>query len=284
METLERASEVRQRVRQWKQAGERVALVPTMGNLHEAHLALVDEARAQADRVVVSIFVNPAQFGPGEDFETYPRTPEEDSQALRERGADLLFMPSVEEMYPRRNLAWVEVEALDRHLCGASRPGHFRGVCTVVTKLFHMVEPDLAWFGEKDYQQLAILRRMTEDLCFPVEIRGVATVREPDGLAMSSRNRYLSKSERSLAPQLYRHLCQAREAILEGDRNYEKIARNAMKSLEKSGFAPDYFEIANAGTLAPATPEDHELVIAAAARLGTTRLIDNVAVTIVRSP
>ena len=284
METLERITEVRRRVRQWKHSGERVALVPTMGNLHEAHLRLVDEARRQADRVVVSIFVNPAQFGPGEDYETYPRTPEEDRRALRERGADLLFMPPVEEVYPRPNRAWVEVEELDRHLCGASRPGHFRGVCTVVAKLFHMVEPDLACFGEKDYQQLAILRRMTEDLCFPVKIHGVPTVREEDGLALSSRNRYLSESERSLAPELYRHLCHARETILQGERDYVKIAENMKKSLEKAGFVPDYFEIVNAADLAPAGPEDGELVIAAAAHLGVTRLIDNVAVSIVRSP
>ncbi len=284
MKMLQTIAEVRQQVRAWKQAGESVALVPTMGNLHEGHLRLVDEARGNSDRVVATVFVNPAQFGPGEDYESYPRTLDADRELLSARGTDLLFAPPVEEMYPRPNRAWVDVEELDRHLCGASRPGHFRGVCTVVSKLFLIVEPDSAFFGEKDYQQLAILRRMTEDLCFPVEIHGVATAREPDGLAMSSRNRYLTDSERSLAPELYRHLQLARQAIIDGERDYASLAREMEKGLKNLGFTPDYFSVVEAASLAPAGPEDRELLVAAAARLGATRLIDNIGVTIVRSP
>ena len=284
MKTLQRIDEVRQQIGDWKRAGARVALVPTMGNLHEGHLRLVDEAGRRADRVVVSVFVNPAQFGPGEDYESYPRTLDADRDALAGRSTDLLFAPPVSEMYPRDNLAWVEVAELDRHLCGAGRPGHFRGVCTVVTKLFHIVEPDLACFGEKDYQQLAILRRMSEDLFFPVEIIGVPTAREEDGLAMSSRNRYLADSERSLAPELYRHLQDARQAILDGERDYQGLADRMAASLDSQGLATEYFTIAETRTLAPASPESRELVIAAAARLGATRLIDNIPVTIVQSP
>lgn len=282
MRTVETIAEVREQVRAWKAEGLRVGFVPTMGNLHSGHLALVDVAREHSDRTVASIFVNPTQFGPGEDYESYPRTLDADLRQLEEKGTDLVFAPPVEEMYPGGEpLTWVNVDQLDQHLCGASRPGHFRGVATVVTKLFNIVAPDLAAFGEKDYQQLAIIRRMVRDLCLPVEILGVPTTREADGLAVSSRNGYLSESERTLAPELYRHLQQARDAIRAGERNYPELCQRMSRSLEDQGFRVDYFEVVNAETLAPAGPDDRQLVIAAAAWLGKPRLIDNIALEIV---
>jgi pantoate--beta-alanine ligase len=282
METIETIAEVRARVQAWQARGLRVGFVPTMGNLHAGHLALVDAARASSDRTVASIFVNPTQFGPGEDYDSYPRTLDADRRELEQRGTDLVFAPPVEEIYPDGEpLTWVNVDQLDQHLCGASRPGHFRGVATVVTKLFNIVQPDLAAFGEKDYQQLAIIRRLVRDLCMPVAILPVATTRETDGLAVSSRNGYLSESERSLAPELFQQLQQARDAILAGERNYPELCRNMSRSLEERGFSVDYFEVVNADTLAPAGPDDRQLVIAAAAWLGKPRLIDNIALEIV---
>lgn len=284
MLTLNTITATRQQVRDWKRQGLRVGFVPTMGNLHAGHIALVEEARKHADKVVASVFVNPTQFGPTEDFDAYPRTLEADGEKLAAAGTDLLFAPSVEEMYPQTNLTWVDVDRIGDHLCGASRPGHFRGVSTVVSKLFNIVEPDIACFGEKDYQQLAVIRRMVSDLCFAVKIIGLATVREADGLAMSSRNGYLNESERSLAPQLYQHLCQARDAILTGERDYPTLGVQFAKKLDTLGFQTDYFDVMNADTLAPASPQDQQLVIAAAARLGQTRLIDNLSLAIVRTP
>jgi pantoate--beta-alanine ligase len=282
METIETIAEVRARVQAWQARGLRVGFVPTMGNLHAGHLALVDAARASSDRTVASIFVNPTQFGPGEDYDSYPRTLDADRRELEQRGTDLVFAPPVEEIYPDGEpLTWVNVDQLDQHLCGASRPGHFRGVATVVTKLFNIVQPDLAAFGEKDYQQLAIIRRLVRDLCMPVAILPVATTRETDGLAVSSRNGYLSESERSLAPELFQQLQQARDAILAGERNYPELCRSMSRSLEERGFSVDYFEVVNADTLAPAGPDDRQLVIAAAAWLGKPRLIDNIALEIV---
>lgn len=283
MKTLTTVAALRETVREWRRAGLRVGFVPTMGNLHEGHLELVRQARAHSDRVVVSIFVNPTQFGPNEDFDAYPRTLDADRAQLEPLGTDLVFAPTVEEMYPGgETLTWVDTEALGNHLCGASRPGHFRGVTTVVSKLFNMVQPDLAAFGEKDFQQLAIIRRMTRDLCFPVEILGVPTVREADGLAKSSRNGYLGESDRLLAPELYRHLEQARDAILAGERNYAFLCQRLCNSLNEKGFQVDYLTVANADTLAPAGPDDDRLVIAAAAWLGQPRLIDNIPLKIVR--
>lgn len=283
MKTVTTVAALRETVREWRRAGQRVGFVPTMGNLHEGHLELVRAAREHSDRVVVSIFVNPTQFGPNEDFDAYPRTLDADREQLAPLGTNLVFAPTVDEMYPGgETLTWVETEELGRYLCGASRPGHFRGVTTVVSKLFNMVLPDIAAFGEKDFQQLAVIRRMTRDLCFPVEILGVPTVRETDGLAKSSRNGYLSDSQRSLAPELYRHLQQARDAILDGERNYESLCQRLSKSLNDKGFRVDYLTVANAETLAPAGPGDRHLVIAAAAWLGQPRLIDNIPLEIVR--
>lgn len=264
----------------WRKPGDGIALVPTMGNLHAGHLSLVAEARRRAKRVVVSVFVNPLQFGPHEDYASYPRTPEEDRRKLAQCGVDVLFSPAVEEMYPRglELGAWVEVPALSGILCGACRPGHFRGVATVVAKLLNLVQPDVAVFGEKDYQQLMIIRRMAEDLNFPVEIVGAPTVREADGLALSSRNLYLSAAERARAPRLYRALCEAKAEILAGERDFQAVSERQLRALRQAGFRPDYFAIRRASDLAEPGPFDRPLRILAAAWLGRTRLIDNLEV------
>ncbi len=280
MITLNTIADLREQVREWRMAGERIALVPTMGNLHAGHLTLVRQAREMADRVVVTIFVNPLQFGAGEDFESYPRTMQQDSSALVETGADLLFAPSVEEVYsgPHRLQTKVEVPGISDILCGASRPGHFVGVATVVCKLFNMVQPDIALFGQKDYQQLMVIRRMVDDLCIPVEIIGVPTVREEDGLAMSSRNGYLTAQERKQAPELFRIMQATADAIEPGKRDYAKLEQEAKQALEKAGFSPDYYFIRRADDLLEPTAADQSLVIVAAAYLGKARLIDNLPV------
>ncbi|HCE40873.1 MAG: pantoate--beta-alanine ligase [Alcanivorax sp.] len=276
MEQLHGVAEVRERVAQWRHAGHTIGLVPTMGNLHDGHLSLVREARRHCDRVVVSIFVNPTQFGPGEDFDAYPRTLDADAARLREAGVEVLFAPTVEAMYPLgANRTWVDVDALGDYLCGADRPGHFRGVATVVSKLFNIVQPDVAVFGEKDFQQLAILRRMAAELLFPIRLIGAPTAREADGLAMSSRNGFLTETERARAPLLQQHLQDARRAVEQGERDYRALEKRIAVSLAEHGFDVDYVTVANATTLAPAAAEDRELVIAAAARLGRPRLIDN---------
>jgi pantoate--beta-alanine ligase len=283
MQTAHSVAQVREHVRGWHRKGQSVGFVPTMGNLHDGHISLVREARTRCDVVVVSIFVNPTQFGPNEDFDRYPRTLDADAAALVEAGADLLFAPSVEEMYPLgQNQTWVDVDQLGDHLCGASREGHFRGVTTVVSKLLNIVQPDVAIFGEKDFQQLAILRRMCEELLFPVKIVGAATSRETDGLARSSRNGFLSESERTLAPQLHALLQQVKTEIIGGERNYRALESRTSQSLNSTGFSVDYITIANARTLAPAGPDDTDLIVAVAAKLGSTRLIDNISLAVVR--
>lgn len=280
METIVRSSELRRRVSEWRKAGKRVAFVPTMGNLHAGHGDLVKQASQLADQVVVSIFVNPLQFGPNEDFAAYPRTPDEDRKLLESLHADLLFIPEVEDMYPRGQVATarVQVPDLDSILCGAFRPGHFTGVATIVTKLLNLVQPDVALFGEKDYQQLMIIRRAATDLCMPMEIIGVATMREADGLAMSSRNRYLSEQDRVLAPRIYAELTRARNAVESAERDFEALERAGFASLQGSGFRPDYFSILDAATLGPPTTSA-DVVILTAARIGRARLIDNVKAT-----
>ena len=277
MQTVESIVDLRRQIAAWRHAGERIALVPTMGNLHVGHLELVRQARQQADRVVVSIFVNPLQFGAGEDFDSYPRTLEADAAQLEQAGTDLLFAPPVGEVNPRPQAEQVTgtLPGLSDILCGASRPGHFSGVATVVCKLFNMVQPDLALFGEKDFQQLLVIRRMTEDFCLPVEIQGVPTVREQDGLARSSRNGYLTPEERSRAPALYRVLCEAAQAIQAGNGDYVALETAATEKLEAAGFGPDYFSIRRASDLALPETADKDLVILAAAQLGKARLIDN---------
>lgn len=280
MKTCNTITDLRRQVREWRMAGERIALVPTMGNLHAGHLALVRQAREMADRVVVSIFVNPLQFGEGEDFSSYPRTMQQDSYALESGGADLLFAPSVDEVYsrPQQLQTKVEVPGLSDILCGASRPGHFIGVATVVCKLFNMVQSDIALFGQKDYQQLMVIRHMVDDLCIPMEIVAVPTVREDDGLAMSSRNGYLTAEEREQAPELYRIMRESAESIESGERDYAKLELKARQALEKSGFSPDYYHIRRADDLAEPNVADQSLVIVAAAYLGRARLIDNLQV------
>ena len=280
MITLSAVAELRAQIRAWRTAGERIALVPTMGNLHAGHLKLVEEARRRAERTVVSIFVNPLQFGAGEDFESYPRTLEQDSGLLRELGTDLLFAPTVAEVYPRppQEQTLVTVPGLSDILCGATRPGHFAGVATVVCKLFNLVQPDLAIFGEKDFQQLLVIRRMTEDLCLPVEIVGYPTQREEDGLARSSRNGYLTAEERPRAAVLYRTLQEIAAEITGGRSDYPELEREAAARIAAAGLRPDYFSVRRSADLAPAVPEDRELVILTAAYLGKARLIDNLRV------
>ncbi len=268
--------ELQKIIKNWRLAGARIAFVPTMGNLHDGHLKLVQEARKHADRVVASIFVNPTQFGAGEDFTTYPRTEQADIKKLQAASVDLLFLPTVDEMYAPNAKTAVTVSGIADLYCGASRPGHFNGVATVVCKLFNMVQPDCAVFGLKDFQQLAVIRIMVRDLNIPVEIVGVDTVREASGLAMSSRNGYLSAQEKAIAPLLHQALCTARAAVLAGNLPYPEIERDALQFLQQAGFKPDYFSVCRSSDLTKAKPEDTGLVLLAAAKLGGTRLIDNV--------
>ncbi|KJH83193.1 pantoate--beta-alanine ligase [Pseudomonas fluorescens] len=277
MNTVKTVRELRAAVARARGEGKRIAFVPTMGNLHSGHMALVTKASQRADFVVASIFVNPLQFGAGEDLDKYPRTLAADQEKLLQAGCHLLFAPSVEEMYPdgMAGQTRVSVPQLSEGLCGASRPGHFEGVATVVSKLFNMVQPDLAVFGQKDFQQLAVIRALVHDLNMPIQIIGEPTVRAEDGLALSSRNGFLSPEQRAVAPVVYRVLSQIAEAIQQGHRDYPTLIGEHLKQLEAAGLRPDYLEIRHAKTLRPAVSEDRDLVILAAAFLGTTRLIDN---------
>jgi pantoate--beta-alanine ligase len=281
VDTVTTIAAVRERVRGWRRAGLRIAFVPTMGNLHAGHVSLIEAARRHGERFVASIFVNPMQFGPNDDFAHYPRTPVEDARMLAAAGCSLMFMPDVGEIYPHgaERATRVEVPALSRILDGEFRPGHFEGVTTVVAKLFHIVEPDVAVFGEKDFQQLTIIRRMVAELCMPVEIVAAPTVRDADGLAMSSRNQYLSAAERTLAPQIYAALQAAAQRLRSGETDFGSIERSGFTTLQTAGFRPDYFAVRQASDLAPAAPAACELVVLTAARLGRARLIDNLRVT-----
>ncbi|MEY2862629.1 MAG: hypothetical protein RLY58_336 [Pseudomonadota bacterium] len=255
-----------------------IGFVPTMGNLHDGHLRLVQEARNRCDIVVVSIFVNPTQFGVGEDFENYPRTLEADSKLLFDANCDILFSPNVSQIYgdsPQHTT--VQVDAIASDLCGKSRPNHFTGVATVVTKLFNIVQPNVAFFGEKDYQQLAVIRHLTRDLCFPIDIIGVPTMRATDGLALSSRNGYLTDSERQQAPLLYQTLNTIRQGLLAQPTEVETLADQGRQHLQHAGFDVDYLEI-RTPLLGTPQADSREWVILVAARLGRTRLIDNLAV------
>lgn len=251
-----------------------------MGNLHEGHVSLVERACREADRVVTSIFVNPTQFGPGEDYASYPRTLAADRQRLAAAGVDAVFAPSVAVMYPGGIDAGtrVSVPILSQELCGAFRPVHFDGVTSVVLRLFNVIAPQIAVFGEKDYQQLVILRLMTADLHLPIRVIGVPTVREADGLAMSSRNQYLDSAQRRRAPALYATLRDCRARLLAGERGFRALEARAMRALQRAGFRPDYVAIRESGTLAPPDAHSRDLRILAAARLGRARLIDNIAV------
>lgn len=257
---------------------QRIGFIPTMGNLHDGHYALIEQARNTCDQVVVSIFVNPLQFGENEDFNSYPRTLSADFDGLTARHVDLVFTPEVHEIFPRPldEMCQVEVPGLSDMLCGATRAGHFRGVTTVVNKLLNIVRPDVAFFGLKDYQQFTIIKRMVDDLCMPVELVGLETVREADGLAMSSRNRYLSGEERKQAAFLYECLQNLKERIEVGESDYFDMELSGQEELENAGFRPDYVSIRDAKTLAAPLGSGQELVILAAAWLGKTRLIDNV--------
>ena len=282
MNTLTRLKDLRAAVRSHRLQERRIALVPTMGNLHDGHLALVRRAMSCADIVVTSIFVNPMQFGPNEDLAAYPRTLAADKEALVEVGNHILYCPGVEQIYPegQEQATRVRVPQLGRDHCGASRPGHFEGVATVVSILFNQVQPDVAVFGEKDFQQLAIIRKLVADLCFPVQIEGVPTHREANGLAMSSRNRYLSAAQREQAATLYATLQWMRDEVLAGRRDYRQLEEQARQQLQAAGFTPDYCNIVHPDSLEAATPEDASLTILAAAGLGPTRLIDNLSFTL----
>lgn len=281
MKIVEDVRSLREQVRAWRKQGAQIGFVPTMGNLHAGHLSLVEQARTQCERVIVSVFVNPTQFGPNEDFAQYPRTQKEDAAKLESVHADLLFLPTIDEMYPGGTEAttFIEVPGLSEQFCGAFRPGHFRGVATVVARLFNMVQPDLAVFGEKDYQQLLVIRRMVRELAFPIRVLGAPTAREPDGLAMSSRNQYLNPVERRKAALIYQLLTQTAERVARGEIDHPALEQSAVAALEAEGFRPDYFAIRRADDLGAPGQNDRELVILTAARLGRTRLIDNLAVT-----
>ncbi len=285
MELFREIGPLRGRLRELRQQGQSVAFVPTMGNLHQGHLELIRQAQRRAAIVVVSIYVNPIQFGEGEDFEEYPRTLEQDRKKLESVGATILFAPTDAEIYPlgaqpggavaRSSLTQVVVPGLSDILCGASRPGHFSGVATVVTKLLNIVQPDIALFGEKDFQQLMVIRRLVNELNLPVEIAGVPTWREEDGLAMSSRNGYLTSEERRQAPTLYRTLQWVCRQLEGGRGDFSQIEEQAVEQLRGAGFVPDYLSIRDGSTLQPASPGGDLVVVVAAARLGSTRLIDN---------
>jgi pantoate--beta-alanine ligase len=277
MKIYKTITEMRAASRAARSGGNRLGLVPTMGALHEGHLSLVRAARAQSDIVAVSIFVNPTQFGPNEDFSKYPRTFERDCALLEKEGVDFVFAPSVDEMYPKGAVTYVTVEGLSEKLCGRSRPGHFRGVTTVVSKLFHIVEPDLAFFGQKDAAQVAIIRRMVRDLNMPVDIVVCPIVREPDGLAMSSRNTYLDPQQRKSALVLHRSLAQIEEIFGKGERNSSRLVATGKEVFSKEPEVRlDYLEVVDLENLDPMPQITGIALVAVAAFLGTTRLIDNV--------
>ncbi len=282
MQVSSSKEEMQEYIQEWRHNDEHIALVPTLGNLHSGHISLVEQARRHAERVVVSVYVNPTQFGDEEDFEDYPRTLERDTRRLKQIGADVLFVPADETVYPfgHECATVVSVPGLTENFCGASRPGHFDGVTTVIARLFALVQPDVAVFGQKDYQQQLVIRYMAEDLGLPIRIISAKTVREDDGLAMSSRNQYLSDDERAKAPQLYAALSKIGSALQSGERNFEDLERSAVERLKKAGFEIEYVAVRRAQNLAIPDRDCDELVVLAAAHLGNARLIDNVVVTI----
>ena len=282
MQVITSKDELREQLDEWRQHQEHIALVATLGNLHAGHLRLVELAREHAERVVVSVYVNPTQFGEGEDYEDYTRTLDRDTLRLKQIGADVLFIPDDDVVYPYGHecATVVSVPGLTENFCGASRPGHFDGVTTVVARLFALVQPDVAVFGQKDYQQQLVIRYMTEDLSLPIRIITAETIREDDGLAMSSRNQYLTDEERAIAPLLHKILDDVGVALQNGKRDYEELEKTAIARLEKAGFGIDYVAIRRAQNLAPPDRDCDELVVIAAVDLGVARLIDNVVVTI----
>lgn len=282
MKTIYDTHALRMMVQRWRNAEEKIAFVPTMGNLHDGHISLLARAREIADRTIVSVFVNPIQFGKGEDYDNYPSTLKQDGQKLADNGADVLFAPNLQQLYPGglEEDTRVSVPSLSKILCGEFRPGHFSGVATVVTKLFFSVLPDIALFGEKDYQQLLVIKRMVSDLCIPVEILGQPIIRESDGLAMSSRNSYLGVEERKRAPIIYREISNIAEKLSSGDRDFEKLQHTALETLKDGGLKPEYVSIRRLSDLAEPSEDDQEFSVLAAAWLGGARLIDNVKVSL----
>lgn len=273
---------LRQHIRRARQEGKRIALVPTMGNLHDGHMKLVDEAKARADIVVVSIFVNPMQFDRPDDLVRYPRTLQEDCEKLNKRKVDFVFAPAADQIYPQgtEGQTYVDVPGLSTMLEGASRPGHFRGVSTIVSKLFNLVQPDIACFGEKDFQQLALIRKMVADMGYDIEIVGVPIIRAKDGLALSSRNGYLTAEQRKIAPGLYKVMCEIGEKLQVGERELDEMIALAEKALNEKGFRADDIQIRDADTLLALTETSQRAVILVAAWLGQARLIDNQTVTL----
>lgn len=277
MKVINTVKEVREQVREWKREGLTVGLVPTMGYLHEGHQSLMNRAVAENDKVVVSVFVNPIQFGPGEDLESYPRDFERDAAVCEQAGVDLIFHPEAAEMYHKDFSTFVDMDTLTKGLCGNTRPSHFRGVCTVVSKLFHIVEPDRAYFGQKDAQQLAVIKHMVEDLSFGIEIVGCPIIREADGLAKSSRNTYLNPEERKAALILHQSLQNAEQLITAGEKNAENIRMEIERVLRTEPLAKiDYVEIVDWQTLEPLKTIDRQVLVAIAVYIGKTRLIDNI--------
>ena len=282
MIVVQTKEELQEHLTDWRSHSDHIAVVPTMGNLHAGHVSLVDLAKEHAERVIVTVFVNPTQFGDGEDFEEYPRTLERDTLRLKKPAADMIFAPDVETMYPFgiENSTVVSVPGLTENFCGASRPGHFDGVTSVVARFFAMIQPDTAVFGQKDYQQQLVIRHMSEDLGLPINIITAETVREDDGLAMSSRNQYLNDDERKTAPILYQTLLDAGDELQSGKRDFADIEKRSLQILKTAGFDVDYFAVRRAQNLQVPDRDCDEIVVLAAARLGNARLIDNVVVTI----
>jgi len=271
-------SELRQYIQHWKDHQQSIAFIPTMGNLHQGHLSLIEKGQSLCDRSICSIFVNPMQFGPNEDFNHYPRTLDQDIELLESVACDLVYMPTASELYPQglEKISQVIVTDLTETFEGAHRPGHFTGVATIVAKLFNIVKPDISVFGKKDYQQYCVIKKMTQDLNLDVEIIGQETTREPSGLATSTRNQYLNEEQKSKAALIYRTLQDTSEKIIGGEKNFALIEKQATDSLSQAGFDTDYFNICNADTLKPAAPGDKKLVVLVTTRLGDTRLLDNI--------
>ncbi|MDH3763047.1 MAG: pantoate--beta-alanine ligase [Gammaproteobacteria bacterium] len=274
--------ELRQYVQHWKDHGQSIAFIPTMGNLHDGHMSLIEKGQALCDRSICSIFVNPMQFGPNEDWDHYPRSLDADIEKLEAIGCDLVYLPTASELYPDGldKISHVQVTDLTDHYEGAHRPGHFTGVATVVLKLFNIVNPDVSVFGKKDYQQYRVISKMVEDFNLDVQIIGQETTRDASGLATSSRNQYLDAAQKEKAAMIYRTLQQVAAAIDQGERDFRALEQDALDSLDDAGFKTDYFKICNAETLLPATPQDRDLVILVTAAMGPTRLLDNIEVSL----
>ncbi|WDE04538.1 pantoate--beta-alanine ligase [Thalassomonas viridans] len=285
MKTVNDITALRQQINEWRQQGLKIAFVPTMGNLHAGHIALVEEAHKHADKVVASIFINPMQFGANEDIDSYPKTLAEDQQKLIAANTHLLFTPTADIIYPKGldQQTYVKVPDVSEGSCGESRPGHFRGVATIVCKLFNLVQPDVACFGKKDYQQLQVIQTMVDDLSMPIDIVGVETVREDSGLAMSSRNGYLTEQEKAMAPALRQALLWLGEQLKQGKQDFHALSKQAAGKINLVGLNTDYIDIRHARTLAKPGPTDTELVILAAAHCGKARLIDNLQVSLAKS-